>query len=256
MHLNKSVRKSTGILCLISHLPISVIIRVENKVSLQTMRDTKNLVGLFLEQKPRLYKKGQIIIRPDDTLTSVFYIEKGFVKGYSLTEHGEQKNHIIYKSGDIFPLVSAINPTGRISFIETVEKTQLRKIDYEKFINLIKSDNSLLFEVTQKIIGLMREYIDRIDGLEYTKANQRIIDHLLYLASYFGKRKGKKILIEVPITHKDIAESTAISRETVSRELETLKRKKLIQKSSKFTIINNIKKLEKELYLQFESKKL
>lgn len=226
------------------------------KVSQKYMRDIKSLVDLFLEQKPHLYKKGQIIIRPDDTLTSVFYVEKGFVKGYSLTEHGEQKNHILYKAGDIFPLVAAIHPTGKISFIEAIEKTQLRKIDYEKFINILKSNNSLLFEVTQKIIILMREYVDRIDGLEYTKANQRIIDHLLYLASYFGKRKGKKILIEVPITHKDIAESTAICRETVSRELEALKKKKIIQNTNKFIIINNIKKLEKELNLEFDSKKL
>ena len=250
------MRKNTGKLCLISQLRVSVIIYAENKVSLKAMRDTKNLVSLFLEQKPRLYKKGQIIIRPDDTLTSVFYVEKGFVKGYSLTEHGEQKNHIIYKAGDIFPMVAAISPIGRVSFIETVEKTQLRKVDYDKFINLIKSDNSLLFEVTQKIIAFMRKYIDRIDGLEYRKANQRIIDHLLYLANYFGKKKGKKILIEIPTTHKDIAESTAISRETVSRELEILKRKKIIQNSSKFIIINNVRKLEKELSLEFDHQKL
>lgn len=217
---------------------------------------SKNLVGLFMEKRPRFYKKGQIIIRPDDTSIEIFYVEKGYVKVYSLTEHGEQKNHIIYKAGDIFPLVASFIPTKRSIFFETIDNTVLRVLEKEYFFNAAKADTKILFEVINKITQLMRVYVERIDGLEYTKANSRIIDHLLFLADHFGKRKGKKILIEVPITHKDIADSTAISRETVSREMEELKRKKLITNKSKYILINDIKKLERELTLHSDSKKL
>lgn len=218
--------------------------------------NSNDLVSLFMKQRPRSYKKGQIIIRPDDTSVGVYYLEKGYVKVYSLTEHGEQKNHIIYKAGDIFPLVASFNPTKRSVFFETIDNAVLRVLEKEYFFNIIKADAKILFQVMKKITELTRVYVERIDGLEYTKANSRIIDHLLFLADHFGKRKGKKILIEVPVTHKDIADSTAISRETVSRELEALKRKKLINNKSKYIFINDIKKLEKELALQYDSKKL
>nr|MBI5455506.1 Crp/Fnr family transcriptional regulator [Candidatus Levybacteria bacterium] len=221
------------------------------------MKNTsKNLADLFSEQHPRSYKKGQIIIRPDDTSNGIFYLEKGHVKSYSLTEQGEQKNHIIYKTGDIFPLIRSFIPTNRSVFFETIDNSTLKMMEKEYFFTTIKADAQILFEITKKIIEIMKTHIERLDGLEYTKANSRIIDYLLFLADHFGKRKGKKILIEVPITHKDIADSTAISRETVSREIEELKRKKLIGDKNKYILIKNIKKLERELKLQSDPKRL
>ncbi len=219
-------------------------------------RKPKNLVDLFLQQKPRSYKKGQIILRPDDNFTAIFYVEKGFVKVYSLTEAGDQKNHIIYKQGDIFPLVAIFTETKGDVFFETIDKTLLRKLEKDDLFNLIKTDNKILLEVIKKIAAIMRIYVARIDGLEYTKANARIIDHLLFLSERFGRKQSKKILIQVPLTHKDIAESTAISRETVSREIEELQKRKLIGHRNKFIVIKDIKKLEKELIYQQDSKKI
>ncbi|MCL6096835.1 MAG: Crp/Fnr family transcriptional regulator [Patescibacteria group bacterium] len=219
-------------------------------------RKPKNLVDFFLEQKPRSYKKGQIFLRPDDDRTEIFYLEKGFVKAYSLTEEGDQKTHIIFKKGDIFPLVSIFAPPAEDVFFETIDETILRKLGKKGFLDFIKKDNKFLFEVIEKIAALMRVYIDTIDSLEYIKADARIIDHLLFLSERFGKKQRKKILIQVPLTHKDIAESTAISRETASREIELLKRKKLIDNTSKHFIIKDIEKLKKELLFHRDFKKL
>ncbi|MCL4353289.1 Crp/Fnr family transcriptional regulator [Patescibacteria group bacterium] len=221
------------------------------------MKDKKgNLAEIFREQKPRSYKKGQIVIRPDDVFPGIFYVDKGFVKAYSLTEQGEQKNHIIYKKGDVFPLVNSFASRRTNAFFETVNNSSLRKIEYDEFIKLIRSDNDMLLDLTRRISDYMRIYIERIDGLEYTKARSRIIDHLLFLSERFGKANSKQIIIEVPITHKDIADSTAVSRETVSREMEKLKKDKLIQNKNKFLVIVDLNKLERQLLLQSDSKRL
>lgn len=219
-------------------------------------RKPKSLVDLFLKQKPRLYKKGQIILRPDDNISGIYYIEKGFVRGYSLTKDGSKKTHLIYKAGNIFPVVAAFSPKISDTFFETIESAILRKIEKNDFFNLIKKDNIILFEVIQEISMQMKIYVARLDGLEYIKANSRIIDHLLFLSEHFGKKQNKNIFIQVPLTHQDIAESTAISRETVSREIELLKRKNLIINKNKHFIINDLRKLKKELNLQQDLKKL
>ena len=51
------------------------------------------------------YKKGDIILRAQDSPSGVYFIESGFVRVYSFTEDGEENLHLIYKEGEIFPLV-------------------------------------------------------------------------------------------------------------------------------------------------------
>lgn len=66
----------------------------------------KELVEFFQKKKSRVYKKGQVILHPDEeTSNYIYYLEKGHVKVYSITEDGYEKCHIFYKPGEIFPLL-------------------------------------------------------------------------------------------------------------------------------------------------------
>ena len=69
----------------------------------------------------------------------------------------------------------------------------------------------------------------------------------LYLSSYILFSILETVIIKLKFTHRDIASLAGISRETASREWEILERKKIIKYEKKQIIIEDIKKLEKEL---------
>lgn len=209
--------------------------------------ESKKFVNFFLNQKLRSYRKRQVIIRPDDKPLGVFYIEKGYVKVYSLLENGEERNHVFYKQGDIFPLVWTFNNIRRDVFFEAFSDTLLRRADRQEFIKFIANDSKMLFEILHRAIAILNVYADRIDTLEYTKTKQRLIDHLLFLARRYGIKQNKKITIQIPLLHKDIAANIAMSRETTSRDLEELQKKGLIEQKGHQISINSLSKLKKEL---------
>ena len=206
-----------------------------------------NLEEFFSNRPRRIYKEGQIIIRADESPNGVYLIEKGFVKLYSLGNNGEERDRIFYKQGDIFPLVWTFTSTMRNMFFEAMTDCILKKVSKAEFMDFVKNDNKHLLEAIDRILVILNVYVDRVDNLSYEKTYNRLISTILFLGKRFGKHYGKSLLLDIPITHKDIANSTAMSRETVSREIEKMAKDGLLVQRGRIIVINDIKKLKKEL---------
>lgn len=212
-------------------------------------------LDVFFKQAQLLqYKKGQIILRPDEESKDIFYIEKGYIRVYSLTEWGDEKLFVIYKPGEIFPLFWLFDHLPLLRFYEALDLVAIRKVSKDGFMKLLKFDQEALFELTNKIIATFDVIINRIDSLEFTNAYARLASRLLFLAERFGEKRGNKILISVPITHKDIASSIALTRETTSREFEKLEKKGIIKYVNNLILINDSAALKKEISAHYDKR--
>jgi CRP-like cAMP-binding protein len=212
---------------------------------------------MFFKQAHLLrYKKGHLFFRPDDTPTDIFFIDRGFVKSYSITEWGDEKLSIIYKAGEFFPIFWLFDNIPLTKFYEAMDEVLIRDVSKDDLLNLISSDNEALLDLTKRIITIYEIVENRVDSLEFTNAYSRLISRLLYVAKRFGEQEGKKVIIKAPINHKDLAASTAMTRETASREFEKLQKKGVISYSDHTVVINDIHKLKAELSVHFDKKLL
>lgn len=102
-------------------------------------------------------------------------------------------------------------------------------------------------EILKQSIHIITNYSQRITALEFRTARNRIIAELLNLAELFGKKSGKKVVIDAPLTHQDIANSINMTRETASRALHSLFKEELIVKDDHQFIVLDLVKLQEEL---------
>ncbi len=228
------------------------------------------LVEFFNQRRSYLYNSGEVILRPEDIPSGVYFIEKGFVKIYSITQDGNEKLHIIYKAGEIFPWIWIFRNIAKAVFYEALGEVVLKRRSKEDFLEFLKiccssqqnchcatkQNCSILFMVVDNIIDILDIHVDRINNLELTRAYPRMIARLIYLAKRFGEKRGKSIVLNVPITHTDIANSINMTRETASRELEKLVQKRLVKYTGHLLTIINLTKLEKELEIHYEREQL
>lgn len=205
------------------------------------MRDSV-LYEFFSVGRKKKYSSGEVIVVGEDP-AGIVYVISGFVKVYSISDQGDEYVHIIYQKGDVFPLIWAFRNTRRRVFYEALSETNVWLVPKDKFLVLIRKDLQAANEVIQHLTEHFYVYADRIDNLEYKSTRERIIHRLLFLASRFGKRDGSEIIIRAPITHELIANSIRLSRETVSREMEELTRKKLIARHEGMIIIRDLDRL-------------
>ncbi len=120
-------------------------------------------------------------------------------------------------------------------------------VNLDDFHNFIEENPKLNLRVT-KYIGLkLLKFSERIESLIFKNATQRVVSFILNQSIEHGKRIGNELFLKPFLTHRDIAELTACSRQTVNSILTDLREKRLIDFDRKKLVIHNEDELKKLL---------
>lgn len=211
---------------------------------LASKKQQKDFKALFEKGRRLDYKKGEMIIRANETPTGVFLIESGLVKAYDITKYGEENLLIIRKAGEIFPLIWSITNEEKLVIYEALTPVTLWKIDKDEYLNCLLNNTELLPPFIDIVIAMYRMHSLRIINLEYRTVRERVVSFLLIMADRFGEKRGKNILINVPLRRQDIASSVNATRETTGREIIALQRSNLISTDNSYISIQNLEKLQ------------
>ena len=205
----------------------------------------QSLIKFFDSARQKRFTAGEIVLNGEEP-TGVVYIQKGFVQVYSISDEGNRYIHIIYKDGELFPLIWALNNVRRRIFYEAISDVMVAEAPREDFLDLIKKDAAAANDVLRLLAGQFYVFADRLDNLEYKSAPEKVAYRLAFLASRFGERKGSSVVIKAPLTHGLISESINLARETVSREIEKLERRGILGYDGKYIVVKDIDKLGDE----------
>ena len=108
-----------------------------------------------------------------------------------------------------------------------------------------RSELNLFF---MKIFGTRQlEMERRLESLVFRDSRSRIVEFLLHLAQTKGQRIGYEWVVRDFITHQEIANLTATSRQTVTTTLNDLRFKKLLTFNRSRLLIRDLEKLKGEL---------
>lgn len=213
---------------------------------LATRKQVDALVDLFHRGTKLSYKKGELIIRPGEKPTAVFFIESGLVKAYDITKYGEENLLIIRKEHEVFPLIRLITGKGPTVIYEALNKVTVWRLDQQTYLDALTNQTELLPPLFDMVIEMYKLHSERIINLEYRTVRERLVSFLITMAKRFGeKQKDGKIIIDVPLRQQDIASSINASRETAGRELSRLEQKGLITTKQSHICLTDIEKLWK-----------
>jgi CRP/FNR family transcriptional regulator len=220
------------------------------------MKNFEKITTFFSKCKQLHFKKGEIIIRAGDASSGVYFLESGYVKVYSITESGDENLHFILKPHEPFPLEETFTNTDENLYYEAMNSVQVKKSSRDDFLAFTKERSKNSLELLSAVIGMLEMYRSRVNNLELTNAQARIISRLLFLAERFGKEKDNRVTFDLPITQKDVANAINVTRETANREINKLIKKRIIRWRNQKMVILDKEKLKGELLLYFERKAL
>ena len=191
------------------------------------------------------YKKGQIITRADEPPDGIFYLQKGKVKRYVVSKLGGEIVVSIFKPISFFPMSWAMTESHNNYYYEAMTAVEVWKAPKSHVIDFIKKEKDVLYDLLTRVFigteGILYRMIYLMSGTAYS----RLVVEIIINARRFGQSEDKKIVF--PITEKDLAAQTGMSRETISREIRNLKKKKLISFEDKTLAVFSMEKLEQEL---------
>ncbi|MDO8503864.1 MAG: Crp/Fnr family transcriptional regulator [bacterium] len=207
------------------------------------------LVRFFTKYRKLHFKKSEVILRSEDSPRGVFFLSRGYVRAYSISSEGDELTLIIFKKGDFFPIIWAFNETPVSFYLEAMTPVEVWLAPKEDFLKFVQANGDVLLELTRRILTRMGGLLARMEYLVFGNAYNQVASIVLICAERFGKNGGKNILIDVPLTHKQIADLVGVSRETASIELKKLERKGFIGYEGKHIMVKNMEKLKEESLL-------
>jgi len=221
----------------------------DNIDMLASPQQTESLVELFHRGRKLSFAKGEFVIRPGEAPPGVFYVEKGLIKAYDITKYGEENLLIIRREGEIIALTYAITGDNIQIIYSALAPTTLWYISRKVFVDHIKTRPEIAIPLLDMITDMYRLHSKRILNLEYRSVRERLISFLLGTAERFGAvNLDGTVTITAPLKQQDIASSINATRETTSRQLAYLHRRKLI--STKHSLITILDSKKMQAYLE------
>lgn len=201
-------------------------------------------IEMSTKVKHSFVKKNEYIYFPEDPSASIFFLKKGRVKIGTYSDSGKEIIKAILNPGEVFGELSLIGQEKRNDFAISLDNDlvvcSLAMKDMENMI----AKNPLIGIKVTKLIGFRLQKIERrFESLVFKDARTRIIEFIIELGREKGKAIGKEILVKHNLTHMDIANLTATSRQTVTTILNELKEKNLIHLERNKFLIRDIDSL-------------
>lgn len=188
--------------------------------------------------------KDSYIYFEDDPSDTIYFLKQGRVRVGTYSPDGREIIKIIMKAGEIFGELSLIGEKKRNDYALAIDDAIICKMPLADFEILLNKHGNLSLKIT-KLIGLRLKKIERrLESLVFKDARTRIIDFLKDQAEEVGEKIGYETLIRSKLTHQDIANLTATTRQTVNAVLNELRKDNLINFNRKQILIRDIEKLK------------
>lgn len=193
------------------------------------------------------YMKSDTIFVPEEPHNNIYFLKKGRIKISSYNKDGEEFIKTILKPGDMFGKLIYSPGSESNDYAFALEECIVYSMPVDNFEKLIQTDAGLSAEV-MKFVGLRLQKLERrVERLSFKDSKSRLIEMILDFKEDFGKRVGDEYFIQQNLSHKELAALIATSRQTVTKLLNELREKDLIDFNRKKLIIRNYKGLKAEL---------
>lgn len=207
----------------------------------------KTLEAFFCRYTRLTYRKGDVILRAEDTPRGVLYLIKGYVRQFAVSRSGTTLILHIFKPGSFFPATWVINNEPNRYYLEAVTPVDLWRAPKEAVRKFLYDNPPVVYDLARRLLLGLCGCRHRIEHLITGTAYKKTVLLLLYLARSLGEKNASSVVLPVPLTHREIASWIGTTRETASLQVAILKKRGLIRCRRRQLIIPSLKRLEMEI---------
>jgi CRP/FNR family transcriptional regulator, cyclic AMP receptor protein len=178
----------------------------------------------------RQVEKNKIICQLDDNCEYIGILKRGIAKVFLLTSEGEEVILAIRRAGDILGLTSIFGWPKRVSYVSALQDAELYNIKTTEMKKFILSKPEIAILIMEILGARLHHSRMMIEDLATRSVEHRLIRFILHMLSDIGVETPLGIEVPIALTHEQIAQLVASSRQTISTTIKDLERRRLIRK--------------------------
>ena len=196
------------------------------------------------------YKKDQLVLREEDTSHFMYLVYSGKVRVVKMTEEGREQIITIHRKNEFFGEMALLDGKTAPATIIAHEDAVIGLLSREDFELHLLSNELISRKIITLLCSRLRESWAMIKILGFDSAENRMMALLDRLQELNGIMDDKGVIINVKLTHQQLANYTSVTRETVTRMLKRFQKEGIIEITANRLIL-----LTKQFYLKLKQVK-
>ena len=187
----------------------------------------------------RNFRRNQVIFLEEDSGRYMYIVLAGKVKISKTTPAGKETVLAIHQQGDFFGEMSLLDGKTSPATVSAMEDCRIATVSAGDFQRYFMTNEKVVRQIIQVLCSRLRQVWAQIQSLSYSTAEARICGTLLQLSRKYGVPDHRGIIIDLKITHQELAGMVGTSRETVSRTVARLQQEGVLTVDGRrFVLLN------------------
>ncbi len=193
------------------------------------------------------FNQGEFIFFENEKAKKLYFLIKGRVKLSMMSPEGKEKVIHILQEGDIFGEISIFDHAPQPLTAEVVEDATLIILSWKQLEEIIMKRPAMALKIIEALSKKTRLLTSQVRGLVFQDADARLADLIDRFSRDFGIEKKEGTVIELVLTHQEIANLIGTSRVTATKLLNIFTKQEIIKIKSKKIILIDKDKLKEKL---------
>ncbi len=197
-----------------------VVFESLKRVQMFSSLSVEELDSLMGKISIRRFRRNEIILREDDANDYMYIVLNGSVKVVQADKNGRELILAIHKTGNSFGELSLIDSMTSPATVMSMERTTVAIISKNNFYLILYSQRKVLDNVLFMLCQKLRESWSMVQMINHRNASRRVALLLDRLGNEHGEIVPEGKLLNIRLTHRNIADMSGLTRESVSRVMD------------------------------------
>lgn len=198
---------------------------------------------------PVRVRRRREVWRVGDVADHLYFVRSGVVRVGRQLDDTHEITYAFHGKGDIFGEVGCLAavqdaPAVRHSDAFAHEELALYALPAHELRGLLEQSAEVGIQLAALVADRRRRVEDRLGLVPFRSVPSRVAIALLDLAAHFGVRDSRGIIVNLRLTHRELASLVGSTRETVSAELSRLRRAHVLAVESKRVVLLDLDALQ------------
>lgn len=168
------------------------------------------------------FTKNQVVLFEEETSNYMYFVYSGKVRVVQLNEEGREQILTIHKKNDYFGEMALLDNKTAPATVIAIEDSVVGLLARDDFERLLANNEKIRQHIITMLCTRLREAWMMVRIMSFDNAEKRIIGVLDRLKDLYGVQDQRGVIINLKLTHNQIANYASVSRETVTRTLNRL----------------------------------
>lgn len=188
-------------------------------------------------------RRRNFIWEPGHAPDRLYVVRSGIVKISKLSDEGRELTLHFFTRDHLFGELALVTDQAHETVAEAFEDCHILAINKDDFVRVMMRSPNLAMRMIKLVGERRRRLEDRVENLLFKSAHARLAGLFIELSQSFGVRDSRGVIVNLKLTHKEIASLIGATRETVSFAILDLRRDGLIMTEGKRVILLDEPKL-------------